>query len=734
MTNISIYSKATDTKSKKTIPLDLFFEGIKDGKWQDIVLPIRTISDKEQRTEAKKKAPAVTIAGQFSERSDTHLEKHSGFLAIDIDEVEDLNHLKSLVCADKYVYAAFVSISGRGLCVVLKINPAKHREAFQGASEYFYNEYKLILDPTSINVSRLRFVSYDPDIYMAKTCEKFALYPKNKPPKKVDKTVFAKDDFTSILDQIVQRRLNMCENYHEWLRIAFAFCHHFSESGREYFHIVSQYSSKYDSVLADKQYSACLKQKGSNTSTIATFYYYCKLAGVSVYSERTRKIAYTASYAKKSGLSPEQVVQNLEKFADISGPDVPDLVAQVINNDIQIKGEDSFIEQFEIWMRQNYDLKRNEVSMYIEDGGNQIKQKDLNTIFLTAKKFFDNMNYELTDRLINSNFIEGYNPFHKFFTDHADLSSVGNIDRLFGSLETKEPDFTLHFGRKWLVGIISAIHGEHSPLMFILTGSQSTGKTEFFRRLLPSEWHDKKRSYPDYYAESKLDAGKDDEILMTQKLLIMDDEMGGKSKKESKRLKELTSKQTFSLREPYGRNNVDLNRLAVLCGTTNDNEILNDPTGNRRIIPVHIEGIDYKAYNAVDKTELFMEAYRLFKSGFDWELNKHDIAYLNKDSDNFEVVSIEKELVLQYFEPCKKDDPYAEFKTTTQIKVFLEMKSNQKLIVQKIGQEMKRLGFFFYGKRLSSQVLWGYDVKPVTFQSEDGSGFKPKIEEPGLPF
>ena len=49
-----------------------------------------------------------------------------------------------------------------------------------------------------------------------------------------------------------------------------------------------------------------------------------------------------------------------------------------------------------------------------------------------------------------------------------------------------------------------------------------------------------------YYAESKLDAGKDDEILMTQKLLIMDDEMGGKSKKEVKRLKELTSKQTYS--------------------------------------------------------------------------------------------------------------------------------------------------------------------------------------------
>ncbi len=102
--------------------------------------------------------------------------------------------------------------------------------------------------------------------------------------------------------------------------------------------------------------------------------------------------------------------------------------------------------------------------------------------------------------------------------------------------------------------------------MLVLCGPrQGTGKTEFFRRILPPE-------LIRYYAESKLDAGKDDEILMTQKLLIMDDEMGGKNKKEDKRLKELISKQTFSLREPYGRHNVELNRISVLCGTTNDEE------------------------------------------------------------------------------------------------------------------------------------------------------------------
>ena len=96
-------------------------------------------------------------------------------------------------------------------------------------------------------------------------------------------------------------------------------------------------------------------------------------------------------------------------------------------------------------------------------------------------------------------------------------------------------------------------------------------------RLLPAE-------LKSLYAESKLDAGKDDEILMTQKILIVDDEFGGKSKQEEKRFKEITSKQIFNLREPYGRVNVDLNRLATLGGSTNDTGILNDPTGNRTFI------------------------------------------------------------------------------------------------------------------------------------------------------
>lgn len=713
--SISFYSKAWKIDSTDVIPLDIFLENIRNGTWEDLVNKVRLIPDKKERDELKKKiAPSVTVSGKFApERKDANLEAHSGFLSMDFDEEQlegrDPEEVKNILSNDPYVAAAFRSIGGRGVCTLHRVNPEKHREAFQGLCEYVFSTYGLIADPTSVNPSRARFVSYDPHIYIADKVEKFTKYPKSKPPKKVEKVIYAKDDFASVLNQIIEKRINLCEDYHDWLRIGFSIASKFQEQGREYFHIVSQFSTKYNPDQCDKQYNAIIKRNGShhgNDINISTFYYYAKQAGLQIYTERTRKIAYSSTYGKKGGLSEQQVASNLQQFEDITGEDVADIIKQVYQSDIELN-EDSIIEQLEMFIRQNYNLSRNEITRYIESNGEILMQKDFNSIYIKAKKILERLSYEMVDRLINSDFVPTYNPFHRFFAEHGlnafeqgipdVLGNTGEspkkgfegkfgapprVIQLFSTINTPDPEYLLHFGTKWLVGVISAIHGEHSPLMLVLSGEkQNTGKTEWFRRLLPKEWML-------YYAESKLDAGKDDEILMCQKLLIMDDEMGGKSKKEVKRLKELTSKQTFSLREPYGRNNVDLNRLAVLAGTTNDNEILSDPTGNRRIIPIHVESINQEEYNSIDKTALWLDVYELWKSGYRWKLNREDIEYLGKHSDEFEMAIGETELIQHYYEPGDE-----EWLTASDIKVFIEKHTNQRLNLTRIGQDLKRLSF-----------------------------------------
>jgi predicted P-loop ATPase len=110
---------------------------------------------------------------------------------------------------------------------------------------------------------------------------------------------------------------------------------------------------------------------------------------------------------------------------------------------------------------------------------------------------------------------------------------------------------------KWLLSLIACFEGYPVRSVLCLTGGQNTGKTEFFRRLLPA-------ALQPYYAESNMDKGKDDELLMCENLIVMDDEMGGKSKQDEKRFKELTSKNFFSLRAPYAKANEHFKRLALI--------------------------------------------------------------------------------------------------------------------------------------------------------------------------
>ena len=183
------------------------------------------------------------------------------------------------------------------------------------------------------------------------------------------------------------------------------------------------------------------------------------------------------------------------------------------------------------------------------------------------------------------------------------------------------------------------------------------------------------------------------EILrIFNKLIVMDDEMGGKSKADEKRFKELTSKKIFSLRAPYGRYNEDFKRLAVLCGTSNDRNIINDPTGNTRILPVNVISIDHEAFNDIDKDEMFMELVRVYESGYEWMLNKLEVEKLGNLSGNFEAIAYERELIAKFFRSSETGGGYVELLTSTEIKDFIEKNTAQRITnVRKFGQELRNV-------------------------------------------
>ena len=507
-----------------------------------------------------------------------------------------------------------------------------------------------------------------------------------------------------------------------WVKIGFILADKFGDGGRTYFHIISQPGAKYKYSTCDKQYDHCLRHKGQGV-TEATLYWLAKNAGLQIYSEKTKLIATTATQAKKGGRNIADTVKLLKEVENISADESKSIVTQVFENDIDFKSEEGFIYDLENWMRQNYDLKKNEITRKVENDGVAMENDDFNTIFIDGLKIFDKeLKFDTIKRLIHSNFVETYNPIKNWFNANSDRNTTGNIKKLAQSIISTMPlEYIEFFLTKWLIGIVEAVYETTPPLMLILAGDkQGTGKTEFFRRLLPKELQS-------YYAESKLDKGKDDDLLMTQKLIIMDDEMSGKSKKDVAHLKSITSKAVFSLREPYGSANVDLKRLALLGGTANDYNLLSDPTGNRRYLIFHTLNIDRELYNSIDKTELLIELFHLYKEGkASSYMSSNDIEYLNSFAEKFEEVSIEKELIQSYFIPANVGQGV--FLSTTEIKVVLEKNSQQRVGVKRLSQELYNLGFNQENKWVDGKTKRGYWVLDKLRPSN------PIDEETGLPF
>jgi len=702
---ISHYKNIHDSQDTD-IEIASFLEGVQTGKWQDIVFDVRNAPTKEIKDLKKKSAPLVTISGSFSARKDNALRKHSNFIAIDIDNLDDAAETKKRIGADTYIYACFLSIGGNGLCLIIKIDGTRHLDAFNGIAAYLYNEYQLIVDQSGKNVSRARFVSYDPFMMLNMKAATFKKYLPKKKEQKHPKVMVIKTDFDAMIKQMDEKAINLCEDYSDWLSICYALVSEFQEYGREYFHTLSSHSSKYNSTDCDSQFDACLKNHNESKgkkSTIGTIYFHAKQNNIDIYSEHTKAIARFATSQKAAGLTTDGIVKSLE-VSGYNPEESKEIVEQIVSKDIKFKS-DSVSTDIAAFVN-TYDLRRNLITRNIELNGKPIDDNDINSIFLDSKAVFKESTKDLVSSILFSNRVSTYNPLHEFFEQDLFQPTnfqYPNLQLLLTSIKSDTPNYDMYITR-WLLSAVASAYGIHSPLVLILCGEkQGTGKTHWFRYLLPKELR-----Y--LFAESKMDAGKDDEILMCKKWFILDDEYGGKSKKEDKRLKELTSKEFINVREPYGRVSLDIRRLAVFCGTSNETQLLNDPTGNRRQIPLHVLDIDHDLYNQCDKAALWRELFHMFQAGCEYTILKEDIRKLNEATEMFKLSTPEEDLIHKKLQPGGYTT-YGEWMSLTEIQQYLmvETKFNY-LSIQRIGSILTSLEYEKQRRMINQSKVMMYFV------------------------
>lgn len=158
---VTIYSNIF-SKEPHYITVERALERIKTGKSKQQVLEIRNQLDKERANKLKCNLPSVCFSGKFgNDRTDKSLQEHSGFIVLDFDNVENLEAKKSELIKLPYCYSCWVSPSGNGLKMLVKIAKGdKHLEHFTA----LFQELKDI-DISGKNVSRVCYESWDENIY-----------------------------------------------------------------------------------------------------------------------------------------------------------------------------------------------------------------------------------------------------------------------------------------------------------------------------------------------------------------------------------------------------------------------------------------------------------------------------------------------------------------------------------------------------------------------------------------
>ena len=282
---VSVYNNVFDKEGRSMMLREFLFDISERNKEQ--IMRLRSLTDKDERKRLKMQFPQATISGVFlGERKAAEISAHSGLICVDIDakenpDVEDFEHLKENVLSrmEEVLYAAH-SVSGEGYFAIIPLKyPKQHQRQFRQL-QLDFAKFGITIDNACSDVSRLRCLSYDDKPYINENAKAYTGIEKQKPKpvyRPAYRNRFADDTDERVYmacREIERFGIDMTENYDDWISIGFSLAT-LGESGREYYHIVSRQSPKYNQRETDQKFNSFLRT-GASHHSIGTFFYFYK--------------------------------------------------------------------------------------------------------------------------------------------------------------------------------------------------------------------------------------------------------------------------------------------------------------------------------------------------------------------------------------------------------------------------------------------------------------------------
>jgi len=247
------------------------------------------------------------------------------------------------------------------------------------------------------------------------------------------------------------------------------------------------------------------------------------------------------------------------------------------------------------------DIKFNEMSNLIEikkDGKYKaVDNKDINLLRLDLSKL-KKVTFSTEDIKTAIYGVSEKNKYHpiKQLIEATQWDGIERAEKIFIDwLGVEDNPVNREVTRKWLLACITRLYdkGRKFDEMLILFGGQGIGKSTTLERLALDNFYTK--------VTGKLN---NDTILQTsQSWLVELDELSTLLRTPTQEFKSWLSSRKDTTRAPYEAQPIDFHKGFVVLGTTNDNKILKDHTGNRRfwILECDEDKIKKSIFNVEEK-------------------------------------------------------------------------------------------------------------------------------------
>ena len=364
-----------------------------------------------------------------------------------------------------------------------------------------------------------------------------------------------------------------------------------------------------------------------------------------------------------------------------------------------MKGSKENIEKMMKYLNEKYDLRYNMVMKYTEYvpkdkewiGFQAVEPRVQKSLTLEVQLAGINVSIKDVRNFLESNFIKNYNPVEDFlFTCYDNWDGKDHIRALARTVPTNNPHWEDWF-YTWFLAMVEQWHNRTgrqygNSVAPLLISKQGYNKSTFCRRLIPPQlqW-----GYTD-----NLILSEKRQVLqaMSQCLLINLDEFNQISAKVQQGfLKNLIQLPNVKYKPPYGSHVQEFPRTASFIATSNMDDILTDPSGNRRFIGIELTGpIDVSV--RPNYQQLFAQAEKAIWNGEKTYFDAEQTALIMENNRRYQQIDPVMQCFCESFTPTE-DENEGTFMTAAAI--FSELKA-------KYGASLEAKSLLSFGRCLKN--------------------------------